>query len=236
MYACIHCALTLWILFGIFVWLHLPGSSQGRDGPTYQPRGDQATRCWASARKYEGISSLFLTWMLACILWDLETYSYKDITLSQKVHCLLWWFLSFNFRNKFRLHRHRYWQCLRRFNHSRNRSISRCSLIYLSHTITVHNSTSPVIVFSLSWLCTQQDAEIKRQNEKIAQLQGDQIRKEEEFKSTENALRNHYEKEIRSKEVLHVCSYSDGSNSCILALRFLYFIMPFGGLIKPSKW
>ena len=69
-----------------------------------------------------------------------------------------------------------------------------------------------MIVFSFSltsWLCAQQDAEIKRQNEKIAQLQGDQIRKEEEFKNTENALRNHYEKEIRSKEVLHVCSYSE---------------------------
>ena len=192
------------------VWLHLPGSSQGRDGPTYQPRGDQATRCWASARKYEGISSLFLAWMRACILWDLETYSYKDIILPQKFHCLLWWFVSFNFRNKFRLHRHRYRQCLRRFNHSPNRLISRCSLIYLSLTFTVHNSTLPVIVFSFShasWLCTQQDAEIKRQNEKIAQLQGDQIRKEEEFKSTENALRNHYEKEMRSKEVLHVCSF-----------------------------
>jgi len=79
-----HCALTLWIQFGIFVSLHLPGSSQGRDGPAYQSRGDQATRCWASARKYEGISGLFLAWMLACILWDLETYSYKDITLPQE--------------------------------------------------------------------------------------------------------------------------------------------------------
>ncbi len=172
------------------------------------PSDKVLSECWKVRRYIWSISGLN-----ACMhfvrLGDIYT---RTSHYHKKVHCLLWWFLSFNFRNKYWLHRHRYRQCLRRFNHSPNRSISRCTLIYLSHTITVHNSTSHVIVFSFShtsWLCAQQDAEIKRQNEKIAQLQGDQIRKEEEFKNTENALRNHYEKEIRSKEVLHVCSYSE---------------------------
>ena len=111
----------------------------------------EVTKRQGAERVLESTKVYLVYFWLECLHAFCETWRHIHTRTShyhKKVHCLLWWFLSFNFRNKFRLHRHRYRQCLRRFNHSPNRSISRCSLIYLSHT------QSRYTILPRMWLCS----------------------------------------------------------------------------------